>query len=414
MLANINANQGRWTEAERLLAGEIERTRKELDDVKETVDKLADENRMLIEKYEGTEHVSRLEMMRDEIEAMRRASGETIQVRLRMLHQMGSIYHGQGKYNLAVDTLRKVVGGFEEHLGQQHLSTIAAMGSLAASLIKQGALVDALQVAKVINQRLRQLKGENDGETLQSEMLLAKIQFWLDDDASESVNSLKTLIEKQTALLGPSHSDTLASEATLAGCYMDLQNCTSALELQDAVVKKSEITLNSQHPTTIGRRTRLGEILGSLGRVDSAIELISGGIEDLQGLFGDSHPHSISVQVSLSRALRVKGMLEDAEELGARSLEKLQGMYGEDHALVLAAMATLAGTYSASGRPERASPLLKSAIEISTRMTGLDSRETRYLRSRYAANARGDEEGENQQPLVPGITRHLSDQVAPF
>jgi tetratricopeptide (TPR) repeat protein len=413
-LANVHAKQGRWTEAERLLAGEIERTSKELDDVKETVDELANANRMLMEKYEGTEHMPRLEMMRDEIEDMRKASGETSQVRLRMLHQMGNIYHGQGKYNLAVDTLRKVVEGFEEHLGQQHLSTIAAMGSFAASLIKQGALVDALQVAKVINQRLRQLKGENDRETLQSEMLVAKIQFWLCHDASESINGLNTVIKKQTALLGPSHSDTLASEATLAGCYMGLQNWTSALKFQEAVVKKSEIILGSQHPITIHRRIKLGEIQISLGYVGSAIELISGGIEDFEGLFGDSHPHSISAHVSLSRALRVKGRLKDAEELGVRSLEKLQGMYGQDHALVLAAMANLADTYSASGRPERALPLLKSATEISVRTTGLDSREARYLRSRYAANARGDKEDENHQPLVSEATGHLWDQVAPF
>ncbi|KAH9214237.1 hypothetical protein DL95DRAFT_300826, partial [Leptodontidium sp. 2 PMI_412] len=126
---------------------------------------------------------------------------------------MGSIYHGQGKFGLAVDTMRKVVEGFQEQLGPDHLTTISAMESLAGSLVMQGALSEALETSVLVSGH--ELLGESHPNTVSARVALCsalRVKGELQQAEDICVKALKTLEH----MYGKNHPVTLAALARLA------------------------------------------------------------------------------------------------------------------------------------------------------------------------------------------------------
>jgi tetratricopeptide (TPR) repeat protein len=374
------------------------------DKLKDQVNQRIAINEGLKQKYEGKAEAETIAEMGDVLKNMRQECGERNILLLQMRMEMGSIYHGQGKFGLAVDTMRKVVEGSREQLGPDHLTTISAMESLAGSLVMQGALLEGLETSVLVVARMGRLVGENHRLLLQSELLVAKIQSYL-GFSEKPLMIFKSVIERQTKSLSISHLDTLVSEKALARHHMDQQEYDSALSVQEGVVQKSETSLGAQHPFTIQSRKFLGQILENMGKIDRAIELLSAAIEGSHEILGESHPDTVSARVALCSALRVKGELQEAENMCAKSLETLEHMYGRNHPVTLAALARLAAIRSDQDKQDEASELLRRAITISDNTTGHDSHETVHLLSMLAKTTIDVKELQELRTRISGSER---------
>ena len=405
-LAILYANQGRWTQAEALLTTTITRTDHDFDTVRDQIDQNIAINEGLKQKYEGKAEADTVAEMGKVYKKMRLECGERNILLLQVWMEMGSIYHGQGKFGLAVDTMRKVVEGFQEQLGLDHLTTISAMESLAGSLVMQGALLEALETSVLVVARMGRLVGENHRLLLQSELLVAKIQSYM-GFSEKPLMILKSVIERQTKALGISLREILVSEEALARHHMDRQEYDSALSVQEGVVQKSETGLGSRHPFTIQSQKLLGQILENMGNIDRAIGLLLDAAESSHELLGESHPDTVSARVALCSALRVKGELQQAEDICVKALETLEHMYGKDHPVTLAALARLAAIRSDQDKQDEASELLRRAIAISDNTTGKDSHETVHLLSMLAETATDAKELQELRTRISGAEKRF-------
>ncbi|KUJ08139.1 TPR-like protein, partial [Mollisia scopiformis] len=389
-LAIVYANQGRWAQAQALLTTVLNRTAYALDQVKDAVNQLLVINESLKRKYEGKLEAETIAKMERELQNMREECGERNILLLQVGMELGNIYHGQGKFSLAVDTMRKVAVGFQEQLGSDNLTTISAMQSLAGSLVMQGDLLEALETSVLVVARMGRLVGEYHRPFLQSELLVAKIQSYL-GLSEKPLTIFKSVIERQTKALGSSHQDTLGSEGALARHYMDRQEHASALRIQEGVVQKSEISLG-RHPFTFRSKKVLGQLLVNTGEIDGGMEMLSVAVKGSHEILGESHPETVSTRVALCSVLRMKGRFQEAEAMCTKSLETLEHKYGKGHPVTLAALSRLAEIRSDQDKQDKASELLRRAITISDSATGKDSLETVYLLSMLAKTTTNAEE----------------------
>jgi tetratricopeptide (TPR) repeat protein len=403
-LANLYADQGRWTQSEALLATVIARIEHDLEKLKGQVDQQIAMNEGLKQKYERKAEAKNIAEMEETLKKLRQECGERNILLLQVRMEMGSIYHEQGRFGLAVDTMRKVIEGFQEQLGPDHLTTISAMKSFARSLVMQGALLEALGTSVLVVARIGRLVGENHQLLLQSELLVAKTQSYL-GYSEKPLIIFKSVIERQTKVLGISHLDTLVSEEELAQHHMDQQEYDSALSVQEGVVQKSETSLGARHPFTIQSRKLLGQILENTEQLDRAIELLSVAVEDSHEILGELHPKTLSARVELCSVLRLKGKLQEAEDACAKSLETLEHMYGKNHPVTLDALARLAAIWSDQDKQDEASELLRRAIVISDNTTGQDSHKTVNLLSMLAKTVTDVKELQELRSRIAGSER---------
>ena len=115
---------------------------------------------------------------------------------------------------------------------------------------------------------------------------------------------LSAAVEVIEDVLGPDHTDTLASRSSLAGAYESVGRFGEAIELYEQVLDECKRLLGADHPVTLTVRNNLASAYESVGRLAEAINAWEELLPDCQRVLGLEHPLTKRVEKNLEAAKR--------------------------------------------------------------------------------------------------------------
>ena len=203
---------------------------------------------------------------------------------------------------------------------------------------------------------------------------------------------LSAAVEVIEDVLGPDHTDTLASRSSLAGAYESVGRFGEAIELYEQVLDECKRLLGADHPVTLAVRNNLAGAYKSAGRFGEAIELYEQVLAERERvlaeskrLLGADHPVTLTVRNNLAGAYKSVGRLAEAIDAWEELLLDCQGVLGADHPDTLTVRNNLASAYDSVGRFGEAIELFEQVLAEYKRLLGADHPDTLTVRNNLAS-----------------------------
>ncbi|KAJ7080691.1 P-loop containing nucleoside triphosphate hydrolase protein [Mycena epipterygia] len=237
-------------------------------------------------------------------------------------HEFGKIYTYGGKLQKAGELHISVLRKRKHLLGEDHLDTLDAMGSLAVTYEKQGKLKEAEELGIAVLQKIQSILGVNHPHTLQVMGNLA-VTYRSLGKLKEAEEIGIIILDRRKNLLGEDHPDTLIAMGNLALAYKELGRPQEAeeLEIVDAeplllvVLKSRRTLLGDSHPHTAQAMQYLAFTYNKLEKWHKAEEFGVTALKKQTHLLGDNHPHTLETMRNLKVTYTKLGKLEEAKEL---------------------------------------------------------------------------------------------------
>ncbi|KAJ7714752.1 P-loop containing nucleoside triphosphate hydrolase protein [Mycena metata] len=223
-------------------------------------------------------------------------------IQTKFSYEYGFIYYEGGRGKEAERLTVSLLKMQKRLLGEEHPSTLTAMGNLASTYCALGSWKEAEELGVIVMERRKQL-------------------------------------------FGPEHPETLLAMGDLGWTYHLLGRLQEAEELEVVVMEKQKQLLGENHPDTLRAMGHLALTYFDLGRVTQGEALGTLCMEGRKTLLGSEHPETLRTMGNIAMARCVQGLLKEAEDLEAYVLEKRKRVLGEDHPQTLRTMGDLAMVY---------------------------------------------------------------------
>ncbi|KAH7013689.1 hypothetical protein EDB80DRAFT_863617 [Ilyonectria destructans] len=210
-----------------------------------------------------------------------------------LLSCMGAYFSFQGIWEVAEKHQAEAASIFMEQEGNEHRSSLSAMGRLASTYREQGRWEEAEKLEVQVMEVLKIQLGTDHPDTLTSMNNLAST-FWDQDRWEEAEELLILVVETQKTKLGADHPDTLTSMNNLASTFWNPDRWEEAEELLISVMETQKTKLGADHPDTLTSMANLGFIWKSQGRSQEALTLMEACAETQRQVLGMDHPDTIS------------------------------------------------------------------------------------------------------------------------
>ncbi|KAJ6484278.1 hypothetical protein DFH09DRAFT_1291829 [Mycena vulgaris] len=260
-------------------------------------------------------------------------------------------------------------------LGEDHLDTLYAMGSLASTYTKLGKFQEAEELEVVVLETRRKSLQEDHLHTLHAMSNLASTYRQL-GKLKEAEELGLVVLEKRRKILGDDHLGTLRAMRNLASTYTKLGKLQEAEELEVFVLEKQRKILGEDHPETLRAMGNLASTYTQLGKLQEAEELEVVVLEKRRKIMGEDHPDTLDVMGNLACTYHKLGKLQEAEGLDFVVLEKRRKILGDDHLGTLRAMKNLASRYHKLGKFKEAEQLYLELLDRQTALLGADHPDT--------------------------------------
>ncbi|KAJ7433714.1 hypothetical protein B0H11DRAFT_752715 [Mycena galericulata] len=284
-------------------------------------------------------------------------------------YEYGFIYYEGGRGKEAERLTVSLLKMQKQLLGEEHPSTLTAMGNLASTYCALGSWKEAEALGAIVLERRTKLFGPDHPETLLAMGDLAWTYQHLGHLEEAKLLEI-TVLEKQKQLLGEDHPDTLRAMGHLALTYYDLGFVEEARSLGTLVVEGRKRVLGADHPETLRTIGNVAMLHFNQGRVQVAEQLETFVLERRKRVLGNNHPHTLRTMEDVAAVYYKQGRLKDAEELEVAVVKKRKQVFGEDHPDTLRSIASLAVTRHSQGHLEDANALNLRALEGLKRFFG--------------------------------------------
>ena len=195
---------------------------------------------------------------------------------------------------------------------------------------------------------------------------------------------LSAAVEVIEDVLGPDHTDTLASRSSLAGAYESVGRFGEAIDAWEELLLDCQRVLGADHPDTLNTRNNLAVAYYSVGRFGEAIELFEQVLAECKRLLGADHPVTLTVRNNLASAYKSVGRFGEAIDAWEELLLDCQRVLGADHPDTLTVRNNLALAYYSVGRFGEAIELYEQVLAERERVLGADHPDTLTTRNNLA------------------------------
>jgi hypothetical protein len=230
---------------------------------------------------------------------------------------------------------------WDEWLGSDDASTLAAANILAESLRAMGQYGDACRIDKDSLARSRRLYGDDDSRTLSCASNLTNDFYRLGRPEDALVLNQDTFARLREAL-GEDHTDTLASAANLAVGLHALGKTRAARDLNEDTLRRYSRTVGADHLSTLRCASNMAANLRELQEIPTARDLDEDTFARLRLVLGPDHPDTLRSASNLATDLRLLGQLPAARELDTDTLARRRRVLGDDHPSTRASVRNLA------------------------------------------------------------------------
>jgi tetratricopeptide (TPR) repeat protein len=177
-------------------------------------------------------------------------------------------------------------------------------------------------------------------------------------DFVQALDLARDVFSRYRQIYGEDHADTLAAATTVGNTQHLAGEFAQAAELIRDAANRYQKVLGSDHPYTHGCALNLGIVRRQQGEADAARGLCQGALTALEAQLGPDHHFTLLAAAGLASALAALGETEEAARLDAQTAERLARVLGENHPHTLAVRANRALGIRALGREQEAAELL--------------------------------------------------------
>ncbi|KAJ7762903.1 kinase-like domain-containing protein [Mycena metata] len=253
--------------------------------------------------------------------------------------------------------------------GGDHLNTLRAMFTLAATYTELHEFSKAQDLTTTVLQKRARIVGSDHPDTLRCMSSLAVIHHRLGQlKDTEQLGSM--VMEKQTRILGGEHPDTLVSMHNLSVTYHDLGKLQEAARLQEVVRDARTRALGVNHPDTLSCIFSLAGTYHKQGRFNEAEDLTLVVLEQRTQTLGQDHPATLRCMFSLAGTYHKQRKFAEAERLANEVVEARTKILGSEHLDTLIALHNLVVITSSAGQSNSALPLALDLVEREIRVLG--------------------------------------------
>jgi tetratricopeptide (TPR) repeat protein len=227
-----------------------------------------------------------------------------------------------------------------ELLGPDHPNTLRTMNSLAVVYTAAAKYDLAFPLLEETLQRQTALLGPDDPATLTTRSNLGHWYFVTgkivgpDRPAGQhgfSVSDLEELLQRQKAVLGPDHPETLSGMTNLAVTYSHFGKHHQALLLLEESLQRQKVLFGQDHSETLNTLSNLGYAYSRLGKHDQALPLFEEALKGHKAVLGPHHPRTLACMSNLAGVYQIVGKPDLALPLLEESLSRQKADLGLDH-----------------------------------------------------------------------------------
>lgn len=199
----------------------------------------------------------------------------------------------------------------------------------------------------------------------------------------EALAALRGIAERQQALLGPGHRDTLTSRYELGYLCLRSERLEEALELYRDTADGRMSLLGADHPQTLAVRQQCAYALGRMGRLDEACVMYRVVLESWQRTVGPEDQAALHCRHSLAAALNALGRHAEAVTEARAVAQSRRRELGQDAEDTLASTYQLIVALHGSGAVAEAAALAGELHARQLRVLGPTHPETTDIRRRF-------------------------------
>jgi non-specific serine/threonine protein kinase/serine/threonine-protein kinase len=281
---------------------------------------------------------------------------------------MGVAYRELGAYAEAQKHIERAIALKQEQLGVKNPETLASMSELASLETTQNKNKEAAALFTRILAGQRQVLGEDNPATLDTEFSLGVVYDELGDARAEQ--TLKRNLQARRRVLGPEHVNTLESQQRLAIVYQRKDNYAKAEALLAPTLQAQRRVLGDDHPDTLLTMQNLASLYWSEGKYAESEALLRKALEVQRREMGEDQRETLFGMNMLASLLEIEGKYNESAQLLTHALEIERRVLGEEHRDTVSTMENLSAVYQDMGRLKEAEPLAMRTVEIYPRIPG--------------------------------------------
>jgi tetratricopeptide (TPR) repeat protein len=322
------------------------------------------------------------------------------------LASMGNLavtYLRQGKYKEAEDLLLKVAELHKKVVGPEHPDTLTSMNNVGLIYSKQGKYDEAEMLQLKALDLYKKVLGPKHPDTLMGMNNLA-LTYSKQGKYDEAEELLLKVLDLNKEMLGPEHPNTLLSMNNLAVTYSEQGKYEEAGELQLKVLDLHKKVVGTEHPDTLTSMNNLALTYLNQGKYDNAEELQMKVLDLYKKVVGTEHPDTLTSMNNLASTYSKQGKYDEAEELQLKVLDLYKKVVGSEHPDILTTMNNLALTYSEQGKYDKAEELQLKVLDLRKKGLGPEHPDTlmsmNNLALTYSEKGKYEEAGELQLKVM--------------
>ncbi|GFT56280.1 hypothetical protein NPIL_467881, partial [Nephila pilipes] len=191
-------------------------------------------------------------------------------------------------YIEALPLLEKVLGKRKELFGEENLETLDTQQLLAEVLYKMQNYQKALQTFEFIYLKRKVLLGANHFDTLKTRESIGLVFHRLGKN-EEAISIFREILPKQQDILGSNHSTVLQTQNDMALALNEIGEHEEALALYNKVLKALKRSLPTNHTLILVTKNNIALVLLNQGKLDEALTIFKEVYEDRKKILGANH-----------------------------------------------------------------------------------------------------------------------------
>ena len=207
-----------------------------------------------------------------------------------------------GYWTEAESLLVQVVESRISAFGPRHPATLASMGHLASTYLKQGRWEEAEKLEGLVTETRTRVLGAEHPDTLSG---LGNLAVTYGDQGrwKEAEEIMLRVVDMMSAsqALGPEHPGTLVNKSNVATMYRNQGRFEEAEMIQLHVTETSRRVLGADHPATLVYMGNLAQTWKCQGRDEDAIALMQKVVDLLIEKRGSNHPRTVDSIATLNQ-----------------------------------------------------------------------------------------------------------------
>jgi tetratricopeptide (TPR) repeat protein len=247
-----------------------------------------------------------------------------------ILHRVGEYEMTQGGYRSAKNSIAKAFTIKSKILGQEDLSTLDSMNSLAYVLWSQGKYTEAEAMQQQVLQLREKILGKEHPTTLESMVNLAQV-FESQGKYQEAELLQQQALQLLDRVLGKEHPNTLTSMNNLAHVLRSQGKYTEAEAMQRQVLQLRKKIIGKEHPNTLTSMGNLAQVLESQEKYQEAEKIQRQVLQLREKILGKEHPNTLTSMGNLAQVLESQGKYQEAEEMQRQTLHLREKILGKEH-----------------------------------------------------------------------------------